>query len=225
MNFPTRIFPIVLALLLASGSRAQSPAADGQSAAHPASTSLCSTILQPALSNVQSTTAALNISRWKAPASVRDAAQQNVDSIQRDLGNTLPGLIAQADDVPASVPPSFAVYRNVDALYDVLLRVSETADLAAPADEADSVANSLQKLEGARKELSDSILRASEQQQSQLAALQSAANAVKAVPVEPSKTVVDDGPVTTPKPAKKKTAAKKPAPKPPASAPAPTPPS
>jgi hypothetical protein len=182
-----------------------------QSAIQPSSVILPSAILQPAISNVQSTTANLDIPRWKAPDSVRGAAQENVDSIQRDLGKTLPTLLAQADAAPESVPQSFAVYRNVDALYDVLLRVSEVANLAAPSDEADSVASSLQRLEAARSQLGDLILHASQHREAQIVALESAARTVKAAPVAPkTETVIVDGPVQTHnEKVKKKTTSKK----------------
>jgi hypothetical protein len=180
-----------------------------------------SAILQPALSDVQSTTSGLNISRWKAPGSIREAAQQNIDSIQRDLGNTLPGLIAQADAAPGAVSPSFAVYRNLDALYDVLLRVSETANLAAPDNEAVSIANSLQKLEAARTQLGDSILHLSQRNEAQLVTLVAAVKSAKAAAAaQKRETVVDDGPVKTPaKRTRKKAAPKKPAAGTPSSAP------
>ncbi len=193
MRLQSGIPSLIFALSLAVAAPAQT-AGDAPSAA-PRS----STILQPALSDVQSTTSALNIARWKAPGSVRDAAQQNIDSIQRDLGSTLPGLLAQADATPGSVPPSFAVYRNVDALYDVLLRVSETADLAAPSSEAGSVASSLQKLEAARRQLGDAILQSAQRHEAQIIALQAAARSVKVAPqAEKTATVIDDGPARTP---------------------------
>jgi hypothetical protein len=200
-------------------------AAHGQSTAQAPTAPVPSAILQPALSDVQSSTSALNISRWKAPGEVRTATQQDVDSIQRDLGNMLPGLIAQADASPGSVPPSFTVYRNLDALYDVLLRVSETANLAAPSSEAASVASSLQKLEAARSQLGEAILHTSQHQETQIAAFQAAIRAAKAVPAaQKTETVIDDGPVRTPaRRAKRKTVPKKPAPKPAAGTPAATP--
>jgi hypothetical protein len=89
-------------------------------------------MVQPALLDVQRTVGSLNTGRWKAPNEVRAAADRNVSSIQRDLVETLPNLLNQADAASGSVPPAFAVYRNIDALYDVLLRVSQTASLAAP---------------------------------------------------------------------------------------------
>lgn len=199
------------------GLAASVPAADAQPAT-PAPTAVApSSILQPALSNVQSTTSSLNISKWKAPGSVRQAAQRDVDSIQNDLGRTLPNLLASADAAPASIPPSFAVYRNVDALYDVLLRVSETADLAASENEASSVADALQRLEAARTQLGDAILGMSQRQEAQIVALVAEVRAAKPTEAAQSHgTVIDDGPAkaTTTSKTKKKVPAKKPAPKP-----------
>src|SRR5271169_6594665 len=47
-------------------------------------------MVQPALTDVQSSLSRVNISHWKAPNEVRSAAQQDAASIQRDLTNTLP---------------------------------------------------------------------------------------------------------------------------------------
>jgi hypothetical protein len=195
-------------------------------AAAPVSTPITtSAIVQPALADVQRCISDLNIARWKAPNEVRNAAQQNASSIQRDLANTLPSLLSQADASPGAVPQAFTVYRNIDALYDVLLRVNETASLAAPQNESDALYSALQKLESARRQLGDTIFNASQEREAQVVKLQAAVKAATAVqaPATPAKTaVVDDGPATTP-PVKKK---KKPAAKPPAtdstSAPAPS---
>jgi hypothetical protein len=108
-------------------------------------------LLNPTLSQINQTIAGLNISRWKAPGEVRSATQQNADSIQRDLSGTLPGLLSTADAAPASVSAVFPVYRNIDALYDVLLRISETAELAAPQNEISSLSSALGKLESAHR--------------------------------------------------------------------------
>lgn len=155
-----------------------------------------SSLVRPALANVQSVTAGLNVRKWKAPGSVRDSVQEDVDSIQRDLGNTLPGLLATADAAPGSVPPSFAVYRNIDALYDVLLRVAQTADLAAPSGEARALADSLQQLETARSALGQSILSTSQHHEAEIVALQSQIRLARTAPVETHRreNVVDDGP-------------------------------
>jgi hypothetical protein len=173
-----------------------------------------SAIVQPALTDVQRSMSALTISRWKAPNDVRNVAQQNATSIQHDLTDTLPGLLSQADSASGSVPPEFAVYRNIDALYDVLLRVYSTASLAAPQGEVDELFASLQKLEAARSQLGDAILSASQAREAEVTRLQAAvkaATAAAAAPPPPAKsTVVDDGPAASSTVKKKK----KPAPKP-----------
>ena len=178
-----------------------------------------SAIVQPAMTEVQRSISALNIPRWKAPGEVKNAAQQNAGSIQRDLSDTLPGLLSKADAAPATVPPAFAVYRNIDALYDVLLRVCGTAALAAPQGEADALFSSLNKLEDARRQLGDAILNASQQREDQVvkleAAVRAAAAAAQAQAPPPKTTVVEDG-AAPPPPTKKK---RKPAAKPPAAPP------
>lgn len=214
MNPRLAVASFFFAISFAVTSAGQTAGANTQPSAPAASQT--SALLQPVLSDVQSSTSSLNISRWKAPGSVKDAAQQNVDSIQRDLGSTLPGLIAQADAAPGSVTPSFAVYRNIDALYDVLLRVSETADIAGSDTEGNSIASSLQRLEAARSQLAERILNLSQRNEAQMLALEAAAKQIKTTPVEPKREiVVDDGPAKEPaNRAKKKTTPKKPAPKP-----------
>jgi len=214
---PRTTLPVAcIAVLLAACriSYAQQPTP----AAAPQPTIPSSSIVQPAMTEVERSISALNISRWKAPGQVKTAAQQDTGSIQRDLSDTLPGLLSKADAAPTTVPPAFVVYRNIDALYDVLLRVSETASLAAPQGESDALFSSLNKLEAARSQLGDAILNASQQREDQIVKLEAsvrAAAAAQAQAPQPKTTVVDDG-TAPPSPAKKK---KKPAAKPPAANP------
>jgi hypothetical protein len=170
--------------------------------------------LRPALAQVSQTLNGINTKRWKAPNEVKSAADQDVSSIQRDLSGTLAGLLQQSDSSPGSVPAAFAVYRNVDALYDTLLRVVLTANLAAPDTEANALQGALSTLESARSAIGDSILNASQKQQSDLINIRTAlskASAVQRAPV--TTTVVDDGPAaqTKPKHSSKKSTSPKPA--------------
>jgi hypothetical protein len=177
-----------------------------QSAPADASTSV-SSMLHPALAQVGQTLGSLSIKKWKAPNEVRSAADQDVSSIQRDLNGTLAGLLQQADAAPGSVPQAFAVYRNVNALYDTLLRVVLTANLAAPDNEVSALQSALSSLEGARASLGESILNNSQAQQTELVRIRTALSKSAAAPAPPAKTtVVDDGPASstkTKKPAKK----------------------
>lgn len=210
MPFPFKAAPALLAFCFAAASLGQTVPEARPTAAPPPSS-----ILRPALSDVQGTTAALDISKWKASRGVRQATQQDVNSIQRDLGGTLPGLMAQADAAPGSVPPAFAVYRNLDALYDVLLRVSQTADLAAPSREAEAIAAALRRLEAARSALGDSILNASKRHEEQLVSLEAAIRTARRTPAAGKKeTIIEDGPVKhQTRKTRRRTVHKKPAPK------------
>jgi len=166
--------------------------------------------LRPALANVQTAITNVNVAHWKAPNDIRATTQQDVNSMQRDLITTLPPLLAQADAAasgngPAALAPAFAVFRNLDALYDVLLRVTETAGLAGSASDASSLEDARAGLEDGRAKLGTWLLQAIGAQDAQVVRLQApaAAHPASAPPPPPNKIVVNDGPDTT-KPRKKK---------------------
>jgi hypothetical protein len=199
----------VLTLLVVSGACMGSEAARGQTAtaAPPAGTGFPVASLRPALANVQNTIANLSVGHWKAPAETRAAVQQDINSMQRDLNATLPGLVAQVEANPAALSPAFAVFRNLDALYDVLLRVTETAALAGSGSDAGSLEDARAGLEDGRAKLGAWLLQSISAQDAQIVRLQAAAASRPAATpaAAPNKIVVDDGP-ENPKPRKKKPA-------------------
>lgn len=171
--------------------------------------------VRPTLNHINEVLAGLSVGHWKAPGEVRSVTQRDIDSIQRDIASTLPPLLDQAAAPAASVASYFAVYRNIDALYDVLLRVSETATLAGTPGDAAALQTTLTSLENSRRNLGEAIMTAAGNQDREIVDLRAAAaQAAAAAAAEaaraaaPSKTVVvDDGPATpskTPTPAKKK---------------------
>jgi len=167
--------------------------------------------LRPALANVQTAITGLSVAHWKASSETKATVQQDIASMQRDLNTTLPALMSQVDATPASGPaalsPSFAVFRNLDALYDVLLRVTETAALTGPASDAGSLEEARAGLEDGRAKLGVWLLQAIGAQDAQVARLQApVAPPAPAPPPAPAKIVVNDGPDQT-KPHKKKPAA------------------
>jgi len=210
--FLSRVSMALLVATLSWSVSAQSATPPAGAPADPPIT--VSATLRPALSQVGQSLSSINVHHWKAPNEVKSAADQDVSSIQRDLNGTLAGLLQQADAAPGSVPAAFAVYRNVDALYDTLLRVVLTANLAATDQEATSLQAALSTLESARGSLGDSILTASQSQQSQLIRIRTAlAHAVTVQRAPVTTTVVDDGPAET-KPRRKTTTKKTTTPKP-----------
>jgi hypothetical protein len=153
----------------------------------------------------------VNVPKWKAPGDVKQTTEGDVDSMQRDVANTLPTLINTALADPSKVSPAFSVYRNVDALYDVLLRVSETAQLAGSND-AGVLEDQRAALEDARTHLGAALLQSAQVQDAEVVHLRTTAVAPPPPPAA-TKTVIDDGPATKSKTTAKKRA-HKPAPKP-----------
>ena len=194
---------------IAWGQADQAPATPAAPAPPPPAFAMAD--LKPALADVQNAITAANLSRWKIPSDVRADTQQDVTSMQRDLSETLPGLMSAADAAPATngvhaLAPAFAVFRNLDALYDVLLRVSEIASVGAAANDAGSLESARAALEGGRGKLGTWLLQAIGSQDSQFAqAVATAAARPAAPPPPPNKVVVDDGP-ENPKPRRKKPA-------------------
>jgi hypothetical protein len=187
--FFTRFSMALLTATLSWSVSAQSAVAPGDTANSVSGT------LRPALAQVGQSLGGVTIKRWKAPSEVRSAADQDVSSIQHDLNGTLAGLLQQADAAPGSVPAAFAVYRNVDALYDTLLRVVLTANLAAPEDEATSLQAALATLASARSTLGQTILNSSQAQETELSRIRMALSKAAATQRAPTTTtVVDDGP-------------------------------
>jgi hypothetical protein len=207
----------LLTLLFISGSGAASaqaapppavPAPAPAAAVAPAPTGFAMNNLRPALANVQNAITNLNVAHWKAPNDIRVTTQQDINSMQRDLNTTLPNLMAQADAAAANGPvalsPAFAVFRNLDALYDVMLRITETAGLAGSASDASSLEDARAGLEAGRANLGTWLLQAIGAQDVKVAHAQATvAQPPAAPPPAPNKIVVNDGPDTT-KPHKKK---------------------
>ena len=160
----------------------------------------------------------LRIEKWKTDSSAKKQSLSDVDSVQRNLQNALPAMIGQLRNSPEDMPSTFNLYRNLDALYDVLGGVVESAGAFGPKDDFQSLANDLSTFEGTRKQLAERMnnLAASKEQEivRLRADLKTAQAAIPAAP--PKKTVVDDN-----EPAKKPAVKKKPVVKKPASTTAP----
>ena len=172
------LFPALLAPAAGQGETAPSATATG--------------ILSPALDKLRTTLGNLRLEKWKAPGPVREEARTNIGSIGRDLDGTLPGLLTTADAAPGAVSQNLPVFRNVDALYDVLLRVVETADLAAPTADTEALHGALTSLEDARRSLGDALEAAAVSTEAQNKSLNAQAEAQAAAAKTAPANVVDN---------------------------------
>jgi exonuclease VII large subunit len=202
----------LLPLLLAAAS-AQSPSQPAGSA--PVSYSSVNQLNQllTQLEQVSQTTqidlASTRIDHWKTDSNTKHQTQANVESLQRNLKTALPGIIGEMRNSPESLAASFKLYRNLDALYDVLSSVVESAGAFGSKDEFQSLDNDFNTIETARRSLAERMQGLAESKENELTQLRTQArNAQPVVTAPPKKVVVDDTePVKKPAP-KKKPAAK-----------------
>ena len=152
---------IALALILAADFSSLSVSSPAQLPTMPAPLQIAvpepraiSGLLQPALDTMRRTLDGLRLDKWKK-GSIRDEAGVNIDSIRNDLRTNIPPLLQQADAAPGTVSKLLPVSSHIDALYDVLLRVSEASRVSGPDDQAAQLQQALLTLSTARLALND----------------------------------------------------------------------
>jgi hypothetical protein len=168
----------------ASGLMAQAPAAiQATAATADATVKAPSALLQPGLTGVKTALDGLHVDKWKVPGTVKEETTNNLGSIRRDIDGGLPPLLTAADGAPDSIAKVMPAYRNVEALYDVVLRVSGVARLAAPSQESAALAQALGSLEDGRRALGERLQNASVAQEKQMSDLRAQLKAAPAAPV------------------------------------------
>jgi hypothetical protein len=154
----------------------------------------------------------LRIEHWKTDTSYKKQALANVDSIQRNLHDALPQMMAELRAAPEDLPSTFKVYRNLDALYDVLGSVVESAGAFGSKDDFQSLSTDLNGFENARKQVAGRIENLSSAKEAEIVRLRAELKTARAaVPVEPPKKIIVDDTEPPKKPPVKKKPASKPA--------------
>jgi hypothetical protein len=154
----------------------------------------------------------LRIEKWKTDGNTKKQTLSNVDSIQRNLQSALPEIIGQLRNSPEDMPATFKLYRNLDALYDVLGSVAESAGAFGPKDDFQAVSNDLNSFEGTRRQLAERLANLASSKEQEITRLRAdLKTAQAAIPAAPAKKVVVDDNEPAKKPAVKKKPAKKPA--------------
>ena len=168
-----------------------------------------SATIRPSLDVLKTALAEVRLDKWKTSTQIRSVVESNLESIRNDVSSTLPSLLAQADAAPGSTAKVLPAYRNVEALYDVLLRVDAAGQLAAPADELSALDQALANLEGRRRALGDQLQHNADAQEAHVAQQEARVTqlqaALRAVPPPPPAPVPVKCPAT---PVKKKPTAK-----------------
>ena len=156
-----------------------------------------SEVLQGPLTALQQALGGVRLEKWKMSGELKDAADGDLRSIERDFRETLPPLLATADGEPGSVAKVLPAMRNVDALYDVALRVAAMGRLTAPAAQSAALDRALEGLAAARKQMGDQLQQAAVAEESRVGELQVSLKASQAA-VAAANPATAAKPVTTP---------------------------
>ena len=153
----------------------------------------------------------LRVDRWKADSSVKRQADENAASIQRNITAALPELLVAVRTAPQSLAANFKLYRNLNALYDVVANLAESAGAFGKREEYDTIAPHVSALDDTRRSYADLMQQMTAGADERLVAAQraqaaAAAAAAAAAQQPPKKIIVDD---SEPSPTAKKKKTKK----------------
>lgn len=144
--------------------------------------------------------AKLRIDKWKTDGQQRQQLQKVADSLQRNITDAVPGLIADVQNTHGSVSSSFKLYHNLNVVYEFLSSLADAAGALGRREEYEPLAQDAAALDAVRSSLSGYIEQTASSYESRM---QSAARSAQQAP-PPVKVIVDDEPVKKPKPKPKK---------------------
>ena len=203
-----RTFAVLSVLFLGAAVAVTQSAAQPQTAAPATSILTDLDRLQTAAGQANVDIAHMRIEKWKTDGGSKQQAQANADSLQRNLSSALPGLIATYRADPQNLNAGFKLYRNLNALYDVLASFTEAAGAFGPKSEYEALGQQVNAIDAVRRSLGDNLDNLTAQTQTELNHLRGQVRALQqaaAAPPEPPKKVVVDNA----EPAKKATSHKK----------------
>jgi hypothetical protein len=209
---PTDLWRYCLLLLLLASAVAQvtpSPAPSASTTPVPYTSvsqlNLMLSQLEQVAQTMQVNLAKLRIEKWKTDSNTKRGSQADVESIQRNLQMALPEIIGQLRASPENIAATFKLYRNLDALYDVLGPVVESAGAFGSKDEYQALQNDFSALERSRRSLAERMETLAGAKETDLTQLRAQVRDLQAaVPAAPPKKVVVDDTEPPKKPLKKK---------------------
>jgi hypothetical protein len=180
MRVSTAVIIVAIFCLPSAECSAQTPTVGAPP--QPASTTPLtpSGILKPSLETVQQTVSGLKLDKWKR-GTVRDEAIENTGKILLDLQTNLPPLLEAADSAPEKISNELPVFRNIDALYDVLLRVFDAARISGTPEQITQLDVALNSLNNARLALDGRLRESAASMEKQVSDLQSTLQAQYAI--------------------------------------------
>lgn len=205
------IFSSVFAVLLLAGVAFGQTASVPAPAAAPAA--MNSVDLGMLLAKIEQDTQTLNaeidrlrIDKWKTDSGTKQQETENAASIQRNITSALPDLITAVRNQPQSLAANFKLYRNLNALHDVVASLGESTGAFGKKEEFEAIAPEIAALDQSRRNYGDYLQQLTVNSDARLAAARQAA--VQAAQAPPKKVIIDDT-EPAPKPAAKKKRVKK----------------
>jgi hypothetical protein len=203
----SRFFTVVLVfpLFVLSAALAQSvgPAASPTNSVNPAPN------IHATLQDIERTaqSAALDITRlriekWKTDSSVKDQAQANADSLERNMTAALPALTSAVRAAPQDLAANFKLYRNLNALYDVFEGLTESAGAFGPKQDFESLSQHVMALDAYRRSFGDYLEQLAASKDAELVRLRTATQ--RPVQAPPPKKIIVDNDLTPTKSKKKR---------------------
>jgi DNA repair exonuclease SbcCD ATPase subunit len=165
--------------------------------------------LQSVSQSAQQNLSHLRIEKWKTDSNTKKQTQSDAESIMRNLQNALPSILADLKNSPENLALTFKTYRNLDALYDVMNSVVESAGAFGNKEEFQSLNNDLGAVENSRRAFAERMDKLASAKETEIGQLRTELQAARAA-TPPKKVVVDDSESAP----KKTPPKKKPVPKP-----------
>jgi hypothetical protein len=210
MRLPLLLLLLAFPVLLIAQNQPPAPPAQGTA---PSVAPANSPDVAPLLAKVEQETQGLSaevgklrIDKWKTDSATKQQASENAASIQRNITAALPELISAVRSAPQSLAANFKLYRNLNALYDVVSGLGESVGAFGKREEFDAVAPHVVALDDCRRSYADYVQQMAASADNRIADAQQAlarATAAAAAQEPPKKIVVDDE-EPTPTPKKKK---------------------
>jgi len=143
----------------------------------------------------------LRVEKWKTDSATKHQTSENIGSIQRNITGALPGLITAVRSTPQSLAANFKLYRNLNALYDVVASVGESAGAFGKREEYDLIARHAADLDEDRRNYGEFLQRMTASADDRIAAADREKAAIAAQPPPPPKRIIvdDNEPATPPK--------------------------
>ena len=163
--------------------------------------------LQQASQGAQENLSHLRIEKWKTDSATKRQTEADSQSVLRNLQNALPTMLADLKNSPENLALTFKVYRNLDALYDVLTSLTESTGAFGGKEEYQALSNDLGNIESSRRAFAERMDKLANAKESEIAQLRVDLQTARAA-APPKKTVVDDTQPEPKKPVHKKSTTK-----------------